>query len=372
MNSDTENRLRNHIRHACLPLPCPDLDASLRFFTERLGFVVEQIVPADAPRIALLSGHGLNLRLHAEPAAIPAQNRACIQLSCDHAALADASRHHLTSPCGVRVELVDAEPTLQIPPAEQAFLVTHHQQNPTWHIGRAGMHYRDLIPGRLGGRFIASHIRILDGGEVPDYVHYHRVRFQMIFCKAGWVRVVYEDQGPPFVLHAGDCVLQPPQIRHRVLEASAGLEVIELGCPAIHETCADHGLSLPNSGFAPQREFSGQRFVRHIAADAAYAPWRAAGFVARDTGITAATNGLASAKVIRVADNMSAGTARSMLRHHGELLVLFVLQGSMTLNSPEHGTHTLGQDDSCVIPAESEFQLCADADMELLEVCLPA
>src|SRR3546814_7577110 len=104
------------------------------------------------------------------------------------------------------------------------------------------MHYRDLIPGRLGGRFIASHIRIPDGGEVADYVHYHRVRFQMIFCKTGWVRVVYEDQGPPFVLHAGDCVLQPPQIRHRVLEASAGLEVVELGCPAVHETCADHGL----------------------------------------------------------------------------------------------------------------------------------
>jgi hypothetical protein len=48
------------------------------------------------------------------------------------------------------------------------------------------MQYRDLLPSRLGGRYIASHIRIPDGGPVPDYVHYHRVRFQMIFCKAGW------------------------------------------------------------------------------------------------------------------------------------------------------------------------------------------
>src|SRR3546814_9413129 len=77
MNSDTDNRLRKHIGHACLQLPCPDLDASLRFFTERLGFVVEQIVPADAPRTALLSGHGMNLRLRAERAARPAQNRIC-------------------------------------------------------------------------------------------------------------------------------------------------------------------------------------------------------------------------------------------------------------------------------------------------------
>ena len=30
------------------------------------------------------------------------------------------------------------------------------------------MHYRDLIPSRLGGSIIASHIRIPDGGPVPD------------------------------------------------------------------------------------------------------------------------------------------------------------------------------------------------------------
>jgi quercetin dioxygenase-like cupin family protein len=41
----------------------------------------------------------------------------------------------------------------------------------------------------------------------------------MIYCHRGWVRVVYEDQGEPFVMHPGDCVLQPPGIRHRVLEA---------------------------------------------------------------------------------------------------------------------------------------------------------
>jgi hypothetical protein len=32
--------------------------------------------------------------------------------------------------------------------------------------GRAGMDYRDLLPGRLGGRYIASHIRIASGGPV--------------------------------------------------------------------------------------------------------------------------------------------------------------------------------------------------------------
>ena len=122
-----------------------------------------------------------------------------------------------------------------------------------WIKGRAGMEYRDLIPGRLGGKVVASHIRLTPGGEVADYVHYHKVAFQMIFCFAGAIRVVYEDQGEPFWLRPGDCVLQPPEIRHRVLEAEAGSEVIEIGCPAVHETWVDHEMQLPTVEYRPER-----------------------------------------------------------------------------------------------------------------------
>ena len=52
-------------------------------------------------------------------------------------------------------------------------------------------------PDRLGGAIIASHIRIADAGPVADMVHFHTVGFQLIFCHRGWVRLVYEDQGPP-------------------------------------------------------------------------------------------------------------------------------------------------------------------------------
>jgi quercetin dioxygenase-like cupin family protein len=107
------------------------------------------------------------------------------------------------------------------------------------------MEYRDLIPGRLGGRVAASHIRLPEGGVVPDYVHYHKIGFQMIYCWRGKVKVVYEDFGDPFWLEPGDCVLQPPEIRHRVLENAAGTEVIELSSPAVHETWADHETDLP-------------------------------------------------------------------------------------------------------------------------------
>ncbi len=143
--------------------------------------------------------------------------------------------------------IADANPPLDLPPTAHAFVVRRLKDNTPWVIGRAGMRYRDLIPGRLGGSIIASHIRIPDAGPVPDMVHYHTVGFQLIFCYSGWVRLVYEDQGPPFILGAGDCVIQPPRIRHRVLEASENLQVVEIGVPAEHVTTVDHEMELPTA-----------------------------------------------------------------------------------------------------------------------------
>jgi len=43
--------------------------------------------------------------------------------------------------------------------------------------GAPALQYRDLIPDRQGGRFIASHIRIPEAAR-PDYVHFHDIRFR--------------------------------------------------------------------------------------------------------------------------------------------------------------------------------------------------
>ena len=99
-------------------------------------------------------------------------------------------------------------------------------------------------------------------------VHFHSVGFQLIYCYKGWVDLVYEDQGPPFRLHAGNCVIQPPEIRHRVLFASENIEVIEIGVPAEHVTTIDHALELPTTELRPDRIFEGQKFVHHEANDA--------------------------------------------------------------------------------------------------------
>ncbi len=362
----TASDLAPHIRAAEVVLPCSDLAQALAFFTERLGFKVKAILPADSPSVAVVSGHGVTLRLEArqgkDAGAPPA-----LRLLCDRAALAPGAPRELVAPGGTRIELVDAEAPAALPEGRQEFVLARIDES-AWGVGRAGMQYRDLIPGRLGGRFVASHIRIPEGGPVPDYVHYHKVRFQMIYCKAGWTRLVYEDQGEPFLLEAGDCVLQPPEIRHRVLEASPGLEVIEIGCPAVHETLADHELPLPTGRVRPGRSFAGQRFVRHVAAKARWSPWRLPGFEARDTGIGEATEGLAGARVVRPA----AGRAQAAFAHGGELQFLFVLRGTLDLDGGEPARLRLQPGDSCVLAAGVPYAFSGDPGLEMLEVTLPA
>ena len=223
------------------------------------------------------------------------------------------------------------------------------------------MLYRDLIPGRLGGRYIASHITIPDGGPVADWVHYHRIVFQIIVVRRGWVRVVYEDQGEPFVMEPGDLVLQPPQIRHRVLESSAGLEVIEIGSPALHETLADHELDLPTGDVDPDRDFEGQRFLRHIAAETPWTPFL--GGEAQETGLIGATAGLAAARIVR-----PAGAADLHFpSHSGELVFGFVLDGSARLQAG--GMHDLHAGGSFVVSPADRWTLSEmSADFRLLHV----
>ncbi len=352
------------IRAAEVVLPCPELEETLAFFTDRLGFRVAAVVPADNPSVVVITGFGLRIRLQRGGGGAPG----VLHLLCQDPAALAGGASELVAPNGTRIELAPWDPPLVLPPLRPAFVLTRGEES-QWREGRAGMRYRDLIPDRQGGRFIASHIVIPDGGPVPDYVHFHRVRFQMIYCYKGWARLVYEDQGPPFVMKAGDSVLQPPRIRHRVLESSPGLEVIEIGCPADHETLADPVLELPTKTARPDRDFDGQRFVRHEAAAATWGPGRVEGFESRDLGITAATHGAAGASVAR----WRGGATPPLHRHDAELLFTFVLRGAATLRCEERAPDPVRAGDAFVIPAGLGHGVaeCSE-DLELLEVTRPA
>jgi quercetin dioxygenase-like cupin family protein len=303
-----------------LELMCADFNPALDLL-RRLGLRLEILYPADDPHTAILTDQGMRVRLTSCPDAPP--------------------------------------PSGALPEFLPEFVVTHAGTDPV--EGRAGMHYRDLIPGRLGGRYIASHIMIADRGPVADWVHFHRIAFQLICVREGWVRVVYQDQGEPFVMAAGDMVLQPPGIRHRVLESSPGLEVVEITCPALHETLADHEMALPNGDSATARDYEGQRFLHHVAAKSRWVEWH--GAEAQATGVREATGGLAEARILRP----GASPDIAMPAHEGELVFGFVLDGSVRL---EHGEgRRLGPADSFVIPPRRSWRMThASEDFRLLHL----
>ncbi|CAJ2514285.1 Uu.00g024040.m01.CDS01 [Anthostomella pinea] len=357
------------IESAEILLPSRGIAEDIGFWTSAdpgLGFRMVQIYPADDPQVVTLSGHGLRMRLDTAAAdnAVPGT----IRLLCGDASFLP---RELVSPSGTRVELVPAAVSMVQPPARHAFITRRLKDNAPWVVGRAGMHYRDLIPGRLGGAIIASHIRIPEAGPVADKVHYHTVGFQLIHCHAGWVRLVYEDQGPPFILHAGDSVIQPPGIRHRVLEASAGLEVVEVGLPAEHLTTIDHEMELPTPRHHPDREWEGQRFVHSRTADAVWAPWRVPGFEARDTGIGDGTRGVAGVRVARPVAGAEPGGCTTS--HDSDILFTFVLSGSCTLRGQGQEAQSLAAGDAYTLPPGYKTSLTdSSTDLSLLEVSLPA
>ena len=300
---------------------CADLNAAIEQARSE-GYRLDLIFPADEPREAVLSGPGGTLRL-------------------------------TTSPNAPR-------PPCDLPAFKPEFVLTRAATS--CGEGRAGMLYRDLIPSRLGGHTIASHITIPRGGPVADWVHYHRVGFQMIAVRSGWVRVVYEDQGDPFVMRAGDIVLQPPGIRHQVLESGDGLEVIEIGVPALHETFADHDMALPSGTVDPARLYDGQLFLRHVAAETAWIPFR--GGEAQETAMLEATFGRADVRIVR-------GTAVDFPPQLGELSFGFVLSGSAQL---VHGEATsIGPADAFVIPPAKQWSIAGGSDdFQLLHVATGA
>jgi quercetin dioxygenase-like cupin family protein len=359
--------------YAQLRLPTADLTADMDFLTG-LGFRLDKIFPADDPAVAMMSGFNMHIVLDKRVVSPPA----IINIITDHPEMVGDGSSKYTAPNGVVFHVLARTQTLIAPSTVHHFEVRKLDKSNPWVIGRAGMLYRDLIPDRLGGSIIASHIHVPDGGPVPDMVHYHTIGFQLIYCYRGWVKLVYEDQGPPFILKAGDCVTQPPEIRHRVLEASDDLHVLEIGVPAAHMTTIDHDMELPTPHFKPERLFQGQRFCHHQLKDAQWIPWRVPGFEYRETGILEATQGDASVQVMRpICENGSFPLSRKReptqwLRHDTDILFAFVLDGILELKVDGKSVQTLTKGDALVMPPQLKYALRPISDdLEFLEVALP-
>ena len=343
-------------------LPTKDVREDVPFFTIELKMRLDMIYPADNPEVAVLSGHGLRIRIQKNAPEGPGTLRI---LTDDPDSFANGVRE-MVAPNGTRIEIDQLNAPLVLPPTQHAFVVRRLADQAPWVIGRAGMEYRDLIPSRLGGAMIASHIRVPDG-PVPDMLHFHKVGFQLIFCIKGWVDVLYEDQGGIRRLHAGDCFIQPPTIRHQVLHAAEGIEVIEIGVPAEHITEIDHEMALPTAVERPNREWDGQRFVHSLAKDGVFRPFRIPGYEARDTTINTNTKGVASVMVAR--PNRKPST---WVKHQGDIVFNFVMKGTMVLEGEGKEPFKLSSGDAFVVPPDMATRYTKPSDdLELLEVSLP-
>jgi len=116
----------------------------------------------------------------------------------------------------------------------QTFVASHHRADAFEQGLRRYAQYRDLgIAGATGGMVRAHVIKMIppcDPAEVSKR-HFHDVEFQMVYVLKGWIKGEYEGAGI-VTMREGSCWLQPPKIKHSVLDYSDDCELLEIIMPA--------------------------------------------------------------------------------------------------------------------------------------------
>lgn len=121
----------------------------------------------------------------------------------------------------------------------QRFAVSHYKEADFKRDGlRPYAMYRDLgFAAATSGLAQAHVIRLIppcDPKEVAK-LHYHDVDFQMVYVLKGWMKNEFEGQGVQF-MRAGSSWIQPPGVKHKVLDYSDDCEVLEIILPAEFDT----------------------------------------------------------------------------------------------------------------------------------------
>jgi hypothetical protein len=121
---------------------------------------------------------------------------------------------------------------------KHTFVAVHHRPDAFEQGLRRYAQYRDLgIAGATNGMVRAHVIKMVppcDPAEVSKR-HFHEVDFQMVYVLKGWIKGEYEGAGV-VTMHEGSCWLQPPKIKHAVLDYSDDCELLEIIMPADFET----------------------------------------------------------------------------------------------------------------------------------------
>src|SRR3954469_17769451 len=122
--------------------------------------------------------------------------------------------------------------------SSQIFRVSHHSED-DFELGlRTYAKYRDLGMAKATSGMVQAHVIRFVPPCRPEEVsklHFHDVEFQMIYVLKGWIKTELEGQGA-HVMRPGSAWIQPPKIKHKVLDYSDDAEVLEIVLPANFDT----------------------------------------------------------------------------------------------------------------------------------------
>jgi hypothetical protein len=142
----------------------------------------------------------------------------------------NAARHRLLA--GKR------KPAAKPGPRKHTFVANHLHPDAFEGGLRSYAKYRDLgIAAATNGLARAHVIKMIPPCDpaVVSKRHLHDVEFQMIYVLKGWIKGEYEGAGA-VTMREGSCWLQPPKIKHAVLDYSDDCELLEIILPADFET----------------------------------------------------------------------------------------------------------------------------------------
>jgi hypothetical protein len=129
-------------------------------------------------------------------------------------------------------------PKSKTAPRKQTFVASHLNPNAFEGGLRSYAKYRDLGMAAATNGLAQAHVIKMIPPCDPAVVskrHYHDVEFQMIYVLKGWIKGEYDGAGEVTMVE-GSCWLQPPKIKHTVLDYSDDCELLEIILPAEFDT----------------------------------------------------------------------------------------------------------------------------------------
>ena len=138
---------------------------------------------------------------------------------------------------GKSADAARAKPKAKARP-KQRFNVNHLREEDFRADGlRTYARYRDLGMSKATNGLLQAHVIRLVPPCDPKVVskrHYHDVDVQMIYVLKGWIKGEYD--GQEITVRQGGAWLQPPKIKHTVLDYSDDCELLEIVLPADFKT----------------------------------------------------------------------------------------------------------------------------------------